>query len=180
MNFLQDEYAIAAHWGAAIVNGDYSGLTTAECTKLDAFLSQAQAGRSGHWVFGGDESLDFCRDDISGLMADCEKAVWCHRAMQPISVPKFNNPADVLNYLHPADIAKVKQSPAYYGRDASGYGRKIATETMLLLSDGIWRRVYVCQISNAGTAYVVVSGQWWIIGPEAEEAIDRWKRILRL
>ena len=36
---------------------------------------------------------------------------------------------------------------------ASGYGRRIPTRYMVQWR-GVWRRVYVCQISNAGTAYI--------------------------
>lgn len=36
---------------------------------------------------------------------------------------------------------------------ASGYGRRIPTEHMVK-HDGRWRRVYVCQFGNAGTAYI--------------------------
>jgi len=36
---------------------------------------------------------------------------------------------------------------------ASGYGRRIPMRYMVQWC-GRWRRVYVCQISNAGTAYI--------------------------
>lgn len=39
---------------------------------------------------------------------------------------------------------------------ATGYGRRIPTRTMVLFQ-GRWRRVYVCQFSNSGTAYI---GEW--------------------
>jgi hypothetical protein len=46
---------------------------------------------------------------------------------------------------------------------ASGYGRKIPSSTMVRLPGSPrWRRVYVCQVSNAGTAYVL-QGQDWIV-----------------
>ena len=35
----------------------------------------------------------------------------------------------------------------------TGYGRRIPTSTMVRVN-GKWRRVYVCQYSNAGTAYI--------------------------
>lgn len=50
---------------------------------------------------------------------------------------------------------------------ASGYGMRIPTRTMVLFN-GKWRRVYVCQFSNAGTAYI---GKW-IIGRGAELTIS--------
>lgn len=36
---------------------------------------------------------------------------------------------------------------------ASGYGRRIPTRYMVQWK-GRWRRVYVCQYSNSGTAYI--------------------------
>lgn len=39
---------------------------------------------------------------------------------------------------------------------ASGYGKRIPTTTMVKFN-GKWRRVYVCQFSNSGTAYI---GEW--------------------
>lgn len=46
-----------------------------------------------------------------------------------------------------------------YGRDAMGYGRQIPSSYMVKW-EGRWRRVYVCQISNAGTAYLGKPGAW--------------------
>ena len=46
---------------------------------------------------------------------------------------------------------------------ASGYGKRIPTRIMVKF-EGKWRRVYVCQYSNAGTAYI---GKWTMgYGPE--------------
>lgn len=42
---------------------------------------------------------------------------------------------------------------------ASGYGLKIPSRLQVLW-EGKWRRVYVCQISNAGTAYIGKPGAW--------------------
>lgn len=36
---------------------------------------------------------------------------------------------------------------------ATGYGRRIPSRLMVQWR-GRWRRVYVCQVSNAGTAYI--------------------------
>jgi len=50
------------------------------------------------------------------------------------------------------------------GRDSEGYGRKIPTRWMVQLPGSVrWRRVYVCCISNSGTAYVPVPGGWHVI-----------------
>ena len=48
------------------------------------------------------------------------------------------------------------------GQGADGYGRKIATDYAVRYG-GRTRRVYVCQISNAGTAYVIDRGGWLVV-----------------
>lgn len=44
------------------------------------------------------------------------------------------------------------------GMTVTGYGRKLPT-TVMVWYKGFWRRVYVIQISNAGSAYVLVKGK---------------------
>lgn len=50
---------------------------------------------------------------------------------------------------------------------ATGYGCRIPTRNMVLFN-GKWRRVYVCQFSNSGTAYI---GRW-VIGRGAELTVS--------
>lgn len=52
---------------------------------------------------------------------------------------------------------------------ASGYGKRIPSRTMVFFN-GRWRRVYVCQYSNSGTAYI---GKW-IIGRGAEITVSEY------
>ena len=52
---------------------------------------------------------------------------------------------------------KATEQPRFHS--ATGYGRKIPTRYMVRLGNR-WRRVYACQISNAGTAYVGKPGAW--------------------
>jgi len=61
-------------------------------------------------------------------------------------------------YLDESRVTGAKRTPAPRRRSASGYGRKLPTSWMLEV-DGRWRRVYVMQWSNAGSAYVVVGGE---------------------
>ena len=42
---------------------------------------------------------------------------------------------------------------------ASGYGRKLTTPYMVRFN-GKWRRIYACQIANAGTLYIGKPGAW--------------------
>ena len=53
--------------------------------------------------------------------------------------------------------AKVTSTPKHYS--ATGYGRKIPTGYMVRFGNR-WRRVYMCQIGNSGTAYVGKPGAW--------------------
>jgi hypothetical protein len=69
-----------------------------------------------------------------------------------------------LNYLDPARIQAFREDvdPPRYGRNVDGYGRKIPTGRWLKVRNR-WRRVYVTQYSNAGTAWVVIDGARWIV-----------------
>lgn len=65
----------------------------------------------------------------------------------------------------------VKESPMWWhnaGRTytASGYGRRIPSRYMVQW-EGRWRRVYICQYSNAGSAYIGPSRDWLA-------AVDIW------
>lgn len=55
-------------------------------------------------------------------------------------------------------------APLYNGQGADGYGRRIATARAVWYC-GRWRRVYVCQYSNAGTAYLTRPGGGRGFGP---------------
>jgi len=47
---------------------------------------------------------------------------------------------------------------------ATGYGKKIPTETMVKLpGSNRWRRVYCCIFSNIGTCYVTDGPNWIVI-----------------
>ena len=78
----------------------------------------------------------------------------------------------MVHYLEASQIKATRNGDAPRFYSASGYGRKIPTGRMVQLNDKRWRRVYVCQISNAGTAYILERGEWRVIGPEAEIAIE--------
>lgn len=66
-------------------------------------------------------------------------------------------PSDVLTREHITAPVKITNEPRFYS--ASGYGRKIPTRYMVRIGNR-WRRVYVCCISNSGTAYVGKPGAW--------------------
>jgi hypothetical protein len=63
-----DEYSatICKHYITAIEYYDISGLTGSEIKNINEFLDQWPNA-----CFEYSEESDFCRDDITGLMADC-------------------------------------------------------------------------------------------------------------
>lgn len=64
-----------------------------------------------------------------------------------------------LTYTDPHEVTTVGTTdPPAYGRTASGYGAKIPTRFRIRYL-GRWRRVYMMQYANSGSAYVVVNGQ---------------------
>lgn len=63
-----DTYTIAQHWITAIEYGDETGLTDAESVELSDWLSTLPRGPH---TFDYGDSVEFARDEVSGLMADC-------------------------------------------------------------------------------------------------------------
>jgi hypothetical protein len=70
-----------------------------------------------------------------------------------------------ITYLPESEIkrARTSETPTS-GRTRSGYGNRIPTSYELQLSDRRWRRVYVVQWSNAGSAYINVNGKPHYLG----------------
>ena len=72
----------------------------------------------------------------------------------------------MLNYLilDENDIQSFRQDVEYptYGRNVDGYGMKIPTPRWLKVKNR-WRRVYVTQYSNCGTAWIIVDKQQLIV-----------------
>ena len=68
------------------------------------------------------------------------------------------------NYLDENDIQSFRQDVEYptYGQNVDGYGMKIPTPRWLKVKNR-WRRVYVTQYSNCGTAWIVVNKQQLIV-----------------
>ncbi len=57
---------IAEHWLPALINGDFAGLSDEDIRGLNAWEA---ANPCSHYSAGVD--LGFCRDDVSGLLANC-------------------------------------------------------------------------------------------------------------
>ena len=97
------------------------------------------------------------------------------KAMPPEALCGTRYGVPKIRYLDPGTIIAAKTMPAspWAGRNSQGYGRKIPNPTMIQLVGGRWHRVYTCIFSNIGTCYVVVRGEWQVIGPMAENEINR-------
>jgi hypothetical protein len=68
--------------------------------------------------------------------------------------------------------ASIDATAPAYGRDASGYGRKVPTRYRVTLDDGRARRVYVAALGNGGSAYVVRGGENVYITGDVERVIE--------
>lgn len=69
-----------------------------------------------------------------------------------------------IEYLDPTLVIDKRESKAPWNRSKTGYGNKIGTSWELKLKDQKWRRVYIVQWSNAGSAYIVVAGKKLFLG----------------
>lgn len=67
-------YYIGKHWIPVLEYADYSDTTDQEEKQLGAFLGSLPG--PGCWDWGDDWDTNFTRDEVSGLMADCVKAVY--------------------------------------------------------------------------------------------------------
>lgn len=63
-----------------------------------------------------------------------------------------------VTYLDPAQVVSKRRTVTPPNRSRSGYGSKLPTSWQLQLKDKRWRRVYVIQWSNAGSAYILSKG----------------------
>ncbi len=71
-----DRYMVAVHFLTAIEYNDRSGLSTDDEDALDEWLHNQPNGIA-HYSY--DEHSAFCRDSVTGLMANCiEVVVWVH------------------------------------------------------------------------------------------------------
>ena len=84
---------------------------------------------------------------------------------------KMFTDADVVNHgglsRISCDKSDLVERPLWWhdrglSETASGYGRKLTTSKMIHFN-GRLRRVYCCQISNAGTCYIVRGGAWLVV-----------------
>jgi hypothetical protein len=69
-----------------------------------------------------------------------------------------------IQYLDPEQIIGKRKTKPPPNRSRSGYGSKLPSQWQLQLQDKRWRRVYVIQYSNAGSAYILVNGKKLFLG----------------
>jgi hypothetical protein len=68
MYFDHYEYNVASHYASAIINNDWTGLDDSETVELQAWLEDVIKKAENLDVH---EDAGFCRDEVTGLMADC-------------------------------------------------------------------------------------------------------------
>ena len=78
---------------------------------------------------------------------------------------------DTLKHLQAGDLTAAKVTEAPRHNSATGYGPKIPTGYMLQ-SGGKWRRVYVAQYGNSGSAYVLIGGESHYLSPGVELILE--------
>lgn len=82
--------------------------------------------------------------------------------MQTLYIQVLDPTTDRLTYVGErmflaSDDVRVTDVPL--SRNHSGYGSRIPTQYLVYFKMK-WRRVYVCQYANAGTAYIGRPGRW--------------------
>jgi hypothetical protein len=81
-----------------------------------------------------------------------------------------------IRYLEPSEITAAKRKETWQHKcNVDGYGsRKFPSRYIVRTGDRYWRRVWHCQISNAGTTYLEIGNNWHIVETEV------WDRIRAL
>jgi hypothetical protein len=108
-----------------------------------------------------------------GLLANTGKEVewstkYCECCGAPEHGPRYafereEKPAP-LTYLDPSTVQSTQRTESpRYGRNASGYGRKIPICWKLRIGN-VWRRVYAICFSNCATHYVLIKGKPHYLG----------------
>ena len=154
MKLLTETYTLPAHWASYLINGDDSGLEDSEAVEVRDWLK-------GHPWLGdcldctNEQEFSWENDanDLGGSVADFVFHV--HLSRESGGLKYLICPATPVTDMLPWQKAGLSFT-------ATGYGRKIPTSKVLYLF-GRRYRIYVCQISNAGTAYIVYQGEKVII-----------------
>ena len=77
-----------------------------------------------------------------------------------------------INYTDPGFVVKVKVTPTPTNPYAAGYGPRTPTRYMILYL-GHWRRVYVMQYANSGSAYIMVANDIYFLDTATEHRLEK-------
>ncbi len=81
----------------------------------------------------------------------------------------------MVEYTNPNHVSgmRITDIPRY-GLTVSGYGGQIPTRYMIRYL-GAWRRVFIMQYGNAGSAYVKVKGNDVFLDTDTEYALEGYR-----
>lgn len=72
-----DEFTIAQNWVVALEYADFGGLESEEVEQIEEFINELPPGSTFEY---STEEPQFCKDEVSGLMADCVTVtVWVEK-----------------------------------------------------------------------------------------------------
>ena len=77
----------------------------------------------------------------------------------------------MIEYTNPDMVTGVKVTKTPVNRSATGYGPKLPSRFMVHYA-GRWRRVYVAQYGNAGTAFIVHGGKHLVLDADTEYRVN--------
>lgn len=82
-----------------------------------------------------------------------------------------------MKYTDPAHVkeAKITEVPAH-GQTISGYGSQLPTQYMIKYL-GRWRRVYMMQYANSGSAYVIVQHDSMFLDSDTEHRLEKLNEL---
>lgn len=77
----------------------------------------------------------------------------------------------MIEYTNPDMVTGVKVTETPVSRSVTGYGPKLPTRFMVHYA-GRWRRVYMAQYGNAGTAFIVHGGRDLVLDADTEYRVQ--------
>jgi hypothetical protein len=83
------------------------------------------------------------------------------------------NPLDLLqSYTDPKEVTEVAATDTPRNPYRSGYGPKVPTRYQIKYA-GRWRRVYMMQYGNAGSAYIMVDKTERFLDLDTEQKLEK-------
>lgn len=154
MKLLTETHTLPDSWGSYLINGDDSGLESSEALEVRDWLK----GRPwlGCCLDMQNETEFSWENDANSLGGSVADFVF------PVHLTRESGGLKYLIYPATPVLDMLPWQKAGLTLRATGYGKKIPTPQVLYLF-GRRYRIYVCQISNAGTAYIVYQGEKVIV-----------------